>query len=46
MLLAEFNIAYVSQSSIKGQALADQIAERTVDDVKSKEPVQFPMEMS
>ncbi|KAJ0103356.1 hypothetical protein Patl1_05516 [Pistacia atlantica] len=35
MLLAEFDIIYVTQKSIKGQVIADQLAENPVPDVES-----------
>ena len=34
MLLAEFDIIYVTQESIKGQVIADQLAENPVPDVE------------
>ena len=43
MLLSEFDITYVSQNSIKGQALADQLAENPVND-ESEERIRFPDE--
>ena len=41
MLLSEFNITFVSQSSIKGQALADQITERSINSIESEESAQL-----
>ena len=44
ILLSEFDITYVSQNSIKGQALADQLAESPIDQEELKEQSQFPDE--
>lgn len=43
MLLAEFDIIYVTQKSIKGQVIADQLAENPVPDVESMQTY-FPDE--
>ena len=37
ILLSEFDITYVSQNSIKGQALVDQLAESPIDQEELKE---------
>ena len=41
ILLSEFDITYVSQNSVKGQALADQLAESPTDQEELKEQIQF-----
>src|SRR5262249_54297989 len=44
MLLSEFDITYVNQNSVKGQALADQLAESLIECEGLGEQTQFPDE--
>ena len=44
MLLSEFDIKYVSQGAVKGQALADQLAEHPIEGLNQNSEVNFPDE--
>ena len=44
MLLSEFDIVYMTQKAIKGQALADHLAENPVDEGYEPLKMYFPDE--
>ena len=44
ILLSEFDIKYVSQGAVKGQALADQLAEHPIEGLNQNSEVMFPDE--